>query len=837
MSGDIVYGAGKVLTIDDLVEALGRRERLQSNIAKVNTFHFNMERVSKWLELVEQALVGLSDAVKFQRILKYVLHGHHQEVDKVINATNDSWARFKDGIQRKYRLGDGLLTTADPEAMNRDDFTIVGAFVQEFKKKVRKVHGVSEEVQCVIFLRLLTASEASELTSHGGGSVKLTWATIDKGVEEGSLDQGNQENGGRGSGRGRGRNGGGRGGQWDNQGYQGQGNQGSQGNQGGQGYGRPRFDWRTDICQHCDKQGHMIRFCNIRREDEKSRLIYSNINGDIYDQFGEYIDRKVPGRVRAEAHRRIAARQAPPPAFRLWEENDDPPIKVEEVEYGEEVTQRLSARTIEEEPMVVESEEENKDEKVGPASILIGKMKDLWKKIGRYQLKLVDICETVKSCRAGVPKVFLYESGLESMPGRPGVAAVGSGLRYGMMVRPPMAQERMAQERMAQAARTRGQAKASASQEPPRKESEPEKRKEVVEVEDEEEEDEQDERLRQEEDQRAEQRAKKRGSQEEAELVLRDAAPRKKKYAVRLEEGFDVERIIHRLLEGHNDLVTLKEILTSAPKLHNELKGRLSRRLVRNVHLSVILPKEAEWAETGTKMDWKCVACGRVDLVVKGFRCAAMVDTGVEMNIIKEADAVRFRLEIDRSDCDILHGANCKAVFCGTTSNVLIEIWRMRVRACFFVMPDVDHAILLGRFFLCRTETLMFNKHDETLILILCDPTCENYEIIICRNADLRSIRNRPNPDSFTIEESEDERRKLREESTEEAQEELFSLSLSDVNKAMDVVATHEMADPYAIQALREQVLECPQAGELKLVYRLPGGRRNLAIMQVQAVS
>ncbi|GBG59615.1 hypothetical protein CBR_g49880 [Chara braunii] len=35
----------------------------------------------------------------------------------------------------------------------------------------------------------LTASEASELTGHGGGSAKLTWATIDKGVEDGSLDQ------------------------------------------------------------------------------------------------------------------------------------------------------------------------------------------------------------------------------------------------------------------------------------------------------------------------------------------------------------------------------------------------------------------------------------------------------------------------------------------------------------------------------------------------------------------------------------------------------------------------------------------------------------------------
>ncbi|GBG82041.1 hypothetical protein CBR_g34224 [Chara braunii] len=92
-------------------------------------------------------------------------------------------------MQRKYRLGDGLLTTADLEAMNKEDFTTIGAFVQEFKKKARKVHGISEEAHCTIFLGLLTASEAIELSKHGGGSTRLTWATIDRGVEVGCLDQ------------------------------------------------------------------------------------------------------------------------------------------------------------------------------------------------------------------------------------------------------------------------------------------------------------------------------------------------------------------------------------------------------------------------------------------------------------------------------------------------------------------------------------------------------------------------------------------------------------------------------------------------------------------------
>ncbi|GBG78020.1 hypothetical protein CBR_g25954 [Chara braunii] len=189
MSGGGGASPRKAMTLDDLVEALDRRERAPSNVPKVDTFHFKREWVSDWLDSVEQALVGLSDEVKFRRILRYVLHGHHQEVRKVVDAANDRWARFKERMLRKYRLGDGLLTTADLEAMNKDDFTMIGAFVQEFKKKARKVHGISEEAQCAIFLGLLTASKASEFTSHGGGSEKLIWATIDKGVEDGNLEQ------------------------------------------------------------------------------------------------------------------------------------------------------------------------------------------------------------------------------------------------------------------------------------------------------------------------------------------------------------------------------------------------------------------------------------------------------------------------------------------------------------------------------------------------------------------------------------------------------------------------------------------------------------------------
>ncbi|GBG72391.1 hypothetical protein CBR_g11969 [Chara braunii] len=459
----VVGGSGKALTLDDLIEALDRRERVSSNVPKVDTFHFNGERVSDWLDLVEQALVGLFDEVKFQRILKYVLHGHHQEVGKVMEAANGSWARFKDGMERKYRLGNGLLTTADLEAMNRDDFTTVGAFVQEFKKKARKVPGISEEAQCAIFFGLLTSSETSELTSHGGGSAKLTWATIDKGVEEGSLDQVEQ---------------------------------------------------------------HQMRLQRRKRKERDAtasetpgvRRIVTDVLAELGYGKDVAIQKKVVTAVQGKGKDQVLEE-----------------VVQEEWEEEEWVPQHLSKALRKQRNLTQGGQGSGKGQ--APQAVVVAS-----------------------------PNASAPSSSPESMPGRqgyPGVTTVSSGPRSRMTHRPPTPL----------AAQTRGQAKARASQDPPQREPEPERRKEPVEVEDDDDGDQEDERLRQEEDRRAEQRARKRGSQQEPEPVLRDTTPKTKKYAVRLEKGFDVERVIDRLLEGHNDLMTLKEILASAPRLRNELKG------------------------------------------------------------------------------------------------------------------------------------------------------------------------------------------------------------------------------------------------------------------------
>ncbi|GBG90512.1 hypothetical protein CBR_g50856 [Chara braunii] len=509
MPEEMADGGRKLLTVDDLINGLEKRERAPSNVPKVETFHFKGDRVSDWLDVTEQALVGLSDEVKLQRVLRYVLHSHHREVTKVVDATGGSWAKFGDLMRRKYSLGDGLLT------MNKEDFSTIGAFVHEFKKRARKVHGISEEAQCATFLGLLIGSEATELTKYGEGSERLTWATIEKGVEEGSLDQVEQ---------------------------------------------------------------HQMR---LQRRKRKERDVTASgtpgvkrIVTDVLAALGYDSEAELQKRVVAVAQGRASG--------------------------------------------VVDEEEGREDYGGGETG------SQALTKAQRKQRNLL-------------------------------LGGQGSG---------------------------KGQAPQAPATPPP----------------------------------------------------VAAAAP------------------------------------APAP--------------AGSWHMGPP-PSYGHW--------------------VRDQPSIAMVDTGAEMNIIRERDATMLGLEVDHSDHGVLHGANCKAIFCGTPSNVMVEIGRVRARMCFFVMPDVDHPILLGRSFLCRTETLVFNRHEGTMILALSDPACGNYEIIKCRNTGPESARNRLNLGSFTFEESEYARRRLREEQEGEGAGEVLSLSLNDVNKAMEVVAAHDMADPEAIKALREQ--------------------------------
>ncbi|GBG71556.1 hypothetical protein CBR_g8974, partial [Chara braunii] len=99
------------------------------------------------------------------------------------------WAKFKAEMQRRFKLGDGLLTKTNLEMLESDEFSTVGAFATAFEKIAKKVPGLAEEEQCTTLLWHFKNWEASSLTKKAVPGNKLTWAAIKEGVIEGELDQ------------------------------------------------------------------------------------------------------------------------------------------------------------------------------------------------------------------------------------------------------------------------------------------------------------------------------------------------------------------------------------------------------------------------------------------------------------------------------------------------------------------------------------------------------------------------------------------------------------------------------------------------------------------------
>ncbi|GBG78610.1 hypothetical protein CBR_g27836 [Chara braunii] len=285
--------------------------------------------------------------------------------------------------------------------------------------------------------------------------------------------------------------------------------------EGGRGFGRGRIDWRNAICWHCGQKGHAIKFCHVRRNDEDEGLISTNYNRDMYNKFGYYLDPKTPGGTRKEALRRVeaGAPPAPPAMFRMWQEKEVRcDIKVEEVGENEEVEQGRKAGTIREEPIIVESDDKIEEDcwnkprhaKIGEdcwreARQTMERMEDLVAKVGRYQQKLTEMCEKVEEWRGKESLVYLYDMGPGSQGGSgslPGITISGTAPRSGMAYRPPSRTGRVPH-----AVRTR--AKGPVSPEEPAKDvHEPSGEKKMVDVP--EGEDDEDNRLRKEEDEKAE---------------------------------------------------------------------------------------------------------------------------------------------------------------------------------------------------------------------------------------------------------------------------------------------------------------------------------------------
>ncbi|GBG89423.1 hypothetical protein CBR_g49214 [Chara braunii] len=180
---------GPAATPADFVKALEKSELARLQVPKIDIFLFEGERVSKWLELLEQVTAEVPEEDKFKFLPRYIWWETRPKVMKVAAAAGGDSVKFKAEMQRRFKLGDGLLTKTDLEMLQRDEFSTVEVFVTAFDKMAKKVPGLAEEEQCATFLGHFKNWEASSLTKKAAPGKKPTWATIKEGVIEGELDQ------------------------------------------------------------------------------------------------------------------------------------------------------------------------------------------------------------------------------------------------------------------------------------------------------------------------------------------------------------------------------------------------------------------------------------------------------------------------------------------------------------------------------------------------------------------------------------------------------------------------------------------------------------------------
>ncbi|GBG82241.1 hypothetical protein CBR_g34524 [Chara braunii] len=340
-------------------------------------------------------------------------------------------------------------------------------------------------------------------------------------------------------------------------------------------------------------------------------------------------------------------------------------------------------------------------------------------------------------------------------------------------------------------------------------------------------EDNEDEKLRAEEEERARRRALER-EPEKGKAEASEEEPRKKKniYSIPVEQRVDIERLVDKILESQRDLVTQKEILAVSPKIREEFKQRMTRKKVMTVKLGEVIPPEANWSPPGTKMDWRSVSTGHMKVQIGQQEYSALVDDGAEMNIIRERHAIEAGLKINRDDYGFLEGASGSTPFCGTASGVLVTVGKVKVRSYFYMLPWVEHEVLLGRAFLYRSKSIIINKHDGTMFVILCDPVCGYYEVVKCANTEPYCSRNRLNPESYSFPESEKLRRE-KESLGEELNAREFSLTLPDIGQAIDFVSTHAAINPNVVHALTEIITDTGSAGTMRLVYSPSEGNKG----------
>ncbi|GBG75069.1 hypothetical protein CBR_g19582 [Chara braunii] len=397
--------------------------------------------------------------------------------------------------------------------------------------------------------------------------------------------------------------------------------------------------------------------------DEEDRIVYTNIRGEVFDFEGNLIDSYIEGGMRKEAFR--CMNRTMPCTYRL--------VSKEEMKILE--SREAARQTVVSRPDVSKGKTEN-ERAVRKALSSRSGLKAFGGQVMRLGLDMEKI-------RLGMPNMFLL-GGHDGRRGMAPLAASLSALRaerpssshlqtasagtHSVLNRPILRRGTSPAVPQAQKIKKGNQPRvapivsAKAQQEAP-----------VVIVE--EDLDTEDEKLRAEDERQARLRAQKRGldenqDKEKDEGEEEEHQKKKNRYTISIEEGIDIEKMVDRILESHRDLVTLKEFLAASPKIREELKQRLTRWKVMTVKLGDVIPPEANLTPAGAKMDWRCVATGHVMVKIGVSQHLALVDTGAEMNILKEKEALELGIEIDRTDNEFLVGAGGSTPFCGTASNM-----------------------------------------------------------------------------------------------------------------------------------------------------------------------
>ncbi|GBG68278.1 hypothetical protein CBR_g2826 [Chara braunii] len=533
-------------------------------------------------------------------------------------------------------------------------------------------------------------------------------------------------------------------------------------------------------------KGHVIRFCQILAKDEKDHIVFTTIRGEVFDFEGNLIDQDIEGRRRKKAFRRMGRPLLA--TFRLASPEEASLFEFEETMASLEIGGC--------------DEKKLKERKKNIAH----RAREVTRKLDKCRDSIVQLCVDMDRVWPNLPNVFLFGGwGNEGQDGSAPAAASApeaTPMTRVMTMSRPVLKRGMPTVLV----QTRKGRKTSQSQPAPGESSRGPQEKEPIQIE-EGDDNEEDERLRAEDELLAKQRAMERAS-EAGKTQVEEEEPRKKKknvYSIPVEQGIDFEQLVDRILESQRDLVTMKEILAVSPKFREEFKQCMTRKKVMTVKLSLIK-----------------VQIGREEF-------SARIDDGAKMNIMRERHAIEAGIQINRNDFGYLIEVSGATPFCGTASGVIVTVGKVKARSYFCILPKVEHEVLLGRSFQCRTESIIFNKHDDTMFVALCDPVCGYYEVVKCANTGPANSRNRLNPESYTFLESE-KSRKEKEAIDEEKDPQEFSLTLPSISQTVDFAASHPTIDPSLVQALMKAVVDKEGEGTMHLVYRPNESRRPFII-------